>query len=454
MSRFVDKTIVAVLLTAVAFTTLALGTVEAWSVALFELTVVVLILLWTAKAIFDKRLEIRLSPVALPVGALVLVGIVQSIAFTGKTGQITSLSMDVEATRGATAMVFFLFLALLVASNFFDSPERLRTLSTFLIIFGLGLAVFALIQHFTWEGKMYWMRPVASAGAGTGGPFVNRNHFAGYMEMLIPIPLASAFSRAARLEERLFCAFCAAIMSVALVASLSRGGMVSLAAGLVFLVVMIGLFRRSASRREAEASSKATAAVLILLMLAAIAIGIVWIGADLDVVKRVAGEPLTTSLATDRRGIWRDSLTMFQANPILGIGLGAFETVYPIYGHGDGSFVIQFVHNDYLQVLCDAGAVGGAIALWFIVIIARAITKVSSINDPRLRALGVGSAAGIFALLVHSLFDFNLQIPSNALLFLVLAAVLSNVSGVLVRAGNERHGSRLPEPILANADLV
>src|SRR6185369_8657987 len=179
----------------VAFTTLALGTVEAWSVALFELTVLVLILLWTAKAVFEKRLEIKLSPVALPLAALVLVGVVQSIAFTGKNGQVASLSMDVEATRGATAMIFFLFVAFLVASNFFDTPERLRTLSSFLIIFGLGLAVFALIQHFTWEGKMYWMRPVASAGAGTGGPFVNRNHFAGYMEMLTPIPVAIAFSR-------------------------------------------------------------------------------------------------------------------------------------------------------------------------------------------------------------------------------------------------------------------
>src|ERR1044072_8021840 len=109
MSRFLDKAIVAVLLTAVAFTTLALGTVEAWSVALFELTVLVLILLWTAKAGFEKRLEIKLSPVAFPLAALVLVGVVQSIAFSGKSGQVASLSMDVEATRGATAMIFFLF---------------------------------------------------------------------------------------------------------------------------------------------------------------------------------------------------------------------------------------------------------------------------------------------------------------------------------------------------------
>ena len=116
---------------------------------------------------------------------------------------------------------------------------------------------------------------------------------------------------------------------------------------------------------------------------------------------------------------------MFRAHPILGIGLGAFETVYPIYGRGDGTFVIQFAHNDYLQVLADGGIVGGAIALCFIIVIARAVMQVTRSADPFLRALGLGSAAGVFALLVHSLFDFNLQIPSNALLFLLLAAIVS-----------------------------
>lgn len=121
-------------------------------------------------------------------------------------------------------------------------------------------------------------------------------------------------------------------------------------------------------------------------------------------------------------------MTMFLAHPILGVGLGAFETVYPIYGRGDGSFLIQFAHNDYLQVLSDAGIVGGAIAVWFIVVLARAVSQLTKVADPSLRALGVGSAAGIFALLIHSLFDFNLQIPSNALLFLVLCGIVSNVS--------------------------
>ncbi|HXI92934.1 MAG TPA: O-antigen ligase family protein [Blastocatellia bacterium] len=441
MSNLLDKAIVCGLLAAVVFTTLALGTVEAWSVAIFELIVVVLMLLWAAKVIVEKRIEIRIPPAALPLGALVLVGLAQSIALTGSSGQTSSLSMDVEATRGAVAVIFFLFVSFLIAANFFDTPQRLRALANFLIIFGLALAVFALVQHFTWEGKLYWMRRVTSSGAGTGGPFVNRNHFAGYMEMLIPIPVALAFSRTTRGETRMFYGFAAAIMSIAEAASLSRGGMVSLAAGLLFLAAISVRRSRDRSHPERKSSFNLHPAFLIVVMLAAIAAGVVWIGADFDILKRITHDPLTTTLATDRRGVWGDTLTMFRAHPILGIGLGAFETVYPIYGRGDGSFVIQFAHNDYLQVLADGGIVGGAIALWFIIVIARAVMQVTRSADPFLRALGLGSAAGVFALLVHSLFDFNLQIPSNALLFLLLAAIVSR-AGAAVSLGTADRGRR------------
>jgi len=450
MSNLLDKAIVCGLLAAVVFTTLALGTVEAWSVAIFELIVVVLMLLWAAKVIVEKRIEIRIPPAALPLGALVLMGLAQSIALTGSSGQTSSLSMDVEATRGAVAVIFFLFVSFLIAANFFNPPQRLRTLANFLIIFGLALAVFALVQHFTWEGKLYWMRRVTSSGAGTGGPFVNRNHFAGYMEMLIPIPVALALSRAMRGETRVFYGFAAAIMSIAEAASLSRGGMVSLAASLLFLAA-ISAWRSRDSHPERKSSFSLRPAFLIVVMLGAIAAGVVWVGADFDILKRITHAPLTTTLATDRRGIWGDTLTIFRAHPILGIGLGAFETVYPIYGRGDGTFVIQFAHNDYLQVLSDGGIVGGGIALWFIIVIARAVMQVTRSADPFLRALGLGSAAGVFALLVHSLFDFNLQIPSNALLFLLLAAIVSRAGAVAslgtADRGRPKTGDRGPSSV-------
>ena len=428
LRNVVDKAIVGGFLAGVVFTTLALGTVEAWSVAIFELMIVVLMLLWTSKAILEKRLEIEIPPAALPLGTLVLVALAQSIAITRGSGQTSSLSMDVEATRGAAPMVFFLFVSFLIAANFFDNHDRLRVLANFLIIFGLALAVFAIIQHFTWEGKMFWFRPMKSAGAGTGGPFVNRNHFAGYMEMLIPIPAALAMSRGARGEARLFWGFAAAVMSIGQVASLSRGGMLSLAAGLLFLLIMNARRRRSSSRPRSESWFSFRPEYLVLLILVSIVAGVFWIGADFDILKRITQDSLISSSANDRRGIWGDTLTMFRANPILGVGIGAFETVYPMYGRGDGSLVIQFAHNDYLQILSDSGVVGGAIALWFIFVMARAMMQIPQTADPFLRALGLGAAAGIFALLVHSLFDFNLQIPSNALLFLILSAIVWRVT--------------------------
>jgi O-antigen ligase len=425
MSKALDRAIMFGLLAALVFTTLALGAVEAWSVAIFQLIVVILVLLWALKAIIERRLEIGVPPAALPLSGLVLLGLAQSLAFTGSSGQTRSLSMDVEATRGAAAMIFFLLVSFLIAANVFDTPERLRTLANFLIIFGLALAVFALIQQFTWEGKMFWVRPTESAG--TGGPFVNRNHFAGYMEMLIPIPVALAVSLDARWESRLFWGFAAAIMGIGEVASLSRGGMVSLAAGLLFLAVMIARPRRNSESSKRESWFSLRPAYFIVLMLATIFAGIVWIGADSDILKRIAEDPLTTSQLTDRRGVWKDSLAMFRANPVLGVGLGAFETVFPIYARGNGSFLIQFAHNDYLQVLSDGGLVGGALALWFMIAIYHSFAAGLKSREPMVSAFALGAGAGIFAILVHSLFDFNLQIPSNALLFLVLCAVVSSI---------------------------
>jgi O-antigen ligase len=411
------------LMVAIAFTALALGTVEAWSVAIFELIILVLLVLWAAKAIVDNRLDIRFPAAALPLGAFVLLGLIQSIAINSGD-RTNALSMDVEATRGAVVVIFFLFACFLIASNFFKSVQQLRSLANFLIIFGLVLAVFALIQHFTWEGRLFWFRPMAAAGAGTGGPFVNRNHFAGYMEMLIPIPLALAMDRAVRTEARAFYAFAAAIMGIAELASLSRGGLVSLAAGLIFLAVLSASRKRGDSHSSTKASIIFHPAVLIIAISGAVIAGVVWVGADLEIVRRVANDPLTTGATMDRRAVWGDTLKMFSAHPILGVGLGAFETVYPIYGRGNGTFVIQFAHNDYIQVLADGGIVGGLLALWFIIVVFRDFARGARSRDPLRGTLALGAAAGIFAILVHSLFDFNLQLPSNALLFLVLAAMV------------------------------
>jgi O-antigen ligase len=159
-------------------------------------------------------------------------------------------------------------------------------------------------------------------------------------------------------------------------------------------------------------------------------IGVVWIGAA-PVVERIGltVDELVRSGTPDvsRATMWRDTITMIRNHPWVGVGLGAYETVYPTYADSMNQTAVDYAHNDYLQILSDGGAVGGIIALWFIVVISRAISRGTKSQDPLLAGLALASAAGIFAILVHSLSDSHLQIPSHALLFLVLSAVASRI---------------------------
>src|SRR6185503_17763054 len=293
--------------------------------------VLALVVLWALKAIAERRLRIALPTAGWALAGLLVLGLAQSFTFADASGRVHSLSMDVEATRGALTVIFFLVVCFVVVSNFFAARDRLRMLANFLIIFGLVLAVFALVQHFTWEGKLFWIRPAPAAGAGTGGPFVNRNHFAGCMEMLIPIPIALALLGGVRGETRIFYGFAAAVMGVAHLASLSRGGLVSLAGGLLFLGIA-SAWRGRRSHSNHAAGLVFHPAYFIILTVAAIAIGAIWVGADFDILRRMSNDPLTTSGVMDRQSVWGDTLAMFRSHPLFGIGLGAFETVYPIYG--------------------------------------------------------------------------------------------------------------------------
>ncbi len=422
-----DRTIIVGLMIALVFTILAHGAVEAWSVAIFEVIVTALVLAWAVKAVIEKRFEIRMPLTALPIVALLAAGLAQSLAWTDSEGRRVGLSMDIDATRNAVRVIFFLLVCFLIGANFFARSERLRLLANFLIVLGLALAVFSMIQHFSWDGRFYWLRPTARTNV--FGPFVNRNHYAGCMAMLIPIPVGLMAARVSS-EARLFYGFAAMMMGLSVVVSLSRGGMISLAAGMIFVLLLM-LHRSRIEKRSTR--SFLSPLLAFILVAVAIAAGIIWIGSD-PIIDRIA-QTVADARGGDegflsRNWMWRDTWAIFRARPLTGAGLGAFETVYPIYGHSDGRLVVAQSHNDYLQALADAGVVGGAAAVCFIALVFRDVMRGMRSKDPVIAGLAIGCGGGLFDMAVHSLFDFNLQIPSNALLFLLLSSVVSCMGAI------------------------
>jgi O-antigen ligase len=436
MSGLVDNAIAASLILVVVFAALAHGVVEPWSIFVFELAAAVLTLLWMIKAVVDKNITLVIPQTVWPLAALILLGLAQSVSWEDGAGVRQSLSLDVDGTRGTVLVLCSLLALSVLAANFLNSAGRLLALTRFLIFFGAVMGVFGLVQYFSGSSSVYWLRP---AEASAFGPFFNRDHFAGYMELLIALPVALIVTRYAWGEKRLVYGIAAMFMGVAAIFTLSRAGMISIFALMVFIAAMS--FRRRHKLTDAKERGKAqtaSAVAAVVVILAAIAAGVIWIGAE-PVINRIAtGDPTSSDLSKTQtfysvRGeIWENTWTMIRHNPLMGVGLGAYETAYPIYARENGmQGVTAEAHNDYLQILADAGVIGGILALWFIWVLFRAIARGVRSPDPLMAAIALGGGAGLFGLLVHSLFDFNLHLPSHALVFLLLSMVISHIGATV-----------------------
>jgi O-antigen ligase len=408
---------------------LAYGTVHYWALALFFVGAVVILILWVIDSWNLGTLRINRNVLQLPLLGMFFLGVVQLLPLRNITGDsavplVKTLSLDPYATRLVlvqTAALFIYFAATLV---FTDTPKRLRLLVRTIMIFGFFLAIFGLTQSFTSPNKVYWIRELAQSTP--FGPFINRHHFAGYMELSLALPLGLLFSGAIEKEKGLIYLFVAGLMAVALVMTNSRGGIVSLIAELLFLVSTMGLRRR---RKKKESSSQkrgfrsaAVKAGLALGLVVALFVGVVSLGGE-EALSRLVGSVNDDDPTTGRVHFWDVTLDIIKTHPVLGTGLGAFGVVYTGYDTRNGLYRLEQAHNDYLQVVSDGGIIGAALGLLFVISLFRIGFARRESRDGFRRGVATGALAGCFAVLVHSFFDFTLHTPSNALLFLILAAL-------------------------------
>jgi len=455
--------------TGIVTTTLAYGAVHYWALAIFASSAAGLVFFWCLDGIILRSIQFNRNALQLPLLGLILVGLIQLLplgAAAPDAGLSLSLSraisLDPYATRLVLVQVVSLFIYFAATLIFTDSPSRLRALTRTIIIFGFVLAMFGLTQSFTTDGtRVYWFRQLAQSTA--FGPFINRHHFAGYMELCIAMPLGLLFSGAIESYKRPVYAFAATLMGVALIVTNSRGGIISLVAEILFLVVIAGPGGQTSSAGQKGRVLKAVllraamaAGLAVMLFVGAMALG------GPGVFSRLLGTVNAEDPTTGRAHFWKITLEIIQNHPIIGSGLGSLGVIYPRFDSGNGLYRLEQAHNDYLQILSDAGIVGGLLGLGFIVILFRRGFARRNTDDKFRRGVATGALAGCFAVLVHSAFDFTLHTTANALLFLVLAAMATLDRRVDKSTGVRRRRRRrrsqlqdeLPEGSITNMPVV
>lgn len=414
---------------AIVLTALAFGTNHNWALAIFNLGALAIVFLWILDGWHLAVLRLSRNPLQLPLLGMLLLGLIQLLPLRSAEAvnllsipAVKSLSLDPYATTLILADVATLFVYFAATLVFTDTPHRLRILVRTITIFGFMLAIFGLTQSFT-TSRVFWIRELTQSTA--FGPFINRHHFAGYMELTMALPLGMLFAGSLEKDKRFAYIFAAGLMGVALLMTNSRGGVISLVAEILFLLVMSG-FRKRKTREVQEKSQRIKRAVLraafALSLIVALFAGVVLLGGE-SALSRFAGTVNSEDPTTGRAHFWNVTIDIIKAHPVVGTGLGAFPTVYTRYDSRNGSFRLEQVHNDYLQIMSDGGIIGAALGLIFVVMLFRyGFARRESPDDYR-SGVALGALAGCFAVLVHSFFDFTLHTTANALLFLVMAAL-------------------------------
>lgn len=400
-------------------TTIAYGAVHQPILALFYVLVSVVLLLWAVDSFKSGQVKVNLSWLQVPLYAAAAYGLIQTIPFgtiaevAGISGIPRTISVDPFATQ--MSALHFLALGLFFSGSLVlvDSASRVRKLVIAISIFGFAFAFFAILQSVLSPGKIYGI--YEARGAVPFGSFVNRHNFAAYMEMTIGLPLGMLFAGAVVRDKRLLYITGIALMGVALIMSGSRGGLVAFLAQIIFLIMLT-----TGAKSRGRLAMKL---VFSVLLIAAIVVGSIYIGGESSLT-RIAETAASSDITTDRGHIWSVTTRVIANTLPFGAGFGALGVAYTPYDSYSGLERVEQAHNDYLQVVADAGLVGIVIGLFFLVWLFRSGLAAANAENHYRRGVAIGAMAGCFAVLVHSIFDFVLHTTAISLLFILLMTLI------------------------------
>jgi O-antigen ligase len=361
---------------------------------------------------------LRHTWLAVEIGWLLASGLLLTVRFVRRRSVDASLAAFV-AVAGLIALLAQakLGVGLMAAAWSYlaarNGETRIRRFFLFLVWVVVLEAVLGLVQYFVSPGWILGYQNIFYKASGT---LINRNHFAGLLEMLIPVTMGLAYSSARRFESLArpyLLLLSGAFMGLALIFSESRMGIFSFFATTAFVATLL---RFTKSQRR---TSFALGFGIVGLVLA----GALWVGID-GIIQRysvLAGDEAT--LSELRFFAFQDELRMIAANP-RGVGTGMFQDRFRQYQKFHLEWLFDHAHNDYLEAAAEWGLpVAAAFWSFLIFVVIRGVRLFASVDSPGQRGILLACSGAIFSILLHSLTDFNLHIPSNAMLFFTFVGI-------------------------------
>jgi O-antigen ligase/tetratricopeptide (TPR) repeat protein len=474
MSKIIFNLFIFILL----FSPLAFGTVEPWSFTIMETSSVFALLLLLVGRSRQKQNFLYETPGLVPLLCFQVYIMLQFIPLPPDIvrtvspetyrlyretvfpdGPLNWVSLSIN--REHTLMEFFrissyaAFYVLTV--QLLSKKEFLEKTIAVTALFASGLSFFAVIQHLLSNNKIFWFRQLTQEGP-FFGPYVNRNHYAGLMEMLFPLVLGLFLYYKPQVHYRSFrekmsglfnlketniyivLGFSAVLIATSVFLTLSRSGIVSLCVSLIFFGILF--FYRGMDKKKAVV-------IVVIGLLIALTLG--WFGWSSLFERFGAVKDARGNIAEVRLPLWKDSINIIKDFPLAGTGFGTFVNIYPGYRTVPGDYIAEHAHNDYLELLSDGGVITALITGWFLITFFYKSFRVFGKRREMYSVyMFIAAVTGMFALFLHSITDFNLHIGANGLYFFFLMGLAVSAANTRLREGlGDTYLTKMSMPLTA-----
>ena len=438
LDNLCEKGILLLILSALIFSALATGAVRTMEFAIVQGLTAAAAILWILRIwVYPKRKRLLFPPVAWAALSFLVYGIYHYI----------NADVEYTARQEMLRLVVYILIFLVVMNNLLKS-DYVQLILYALVFTGTLISIYGLIQVVTGsEHVWHFIRPAQYSGRGSG-TFINPNHFAGFLGMLFPLSLAALLTGRISMPMRILLGYSALMLLFGIAFSMSRGGWISTTLMLITLIVILGW--------QKQFRLRSIGLVSIILVI----IGLFFIKSDFaqDRIGRLSTQGTQEHIGS-RKELWNAAVNVWKEERLIGVGPGHFDHRFPSHRPKTIQSSPVRVHNDYLNLLVDWGGIGLLLAgVWlgtFIFTIIRSwkysqrTASDFSTKTSNRAAFVLGSTIGLGSLALHSFVDFNLHIPSNAMLASTLAALLTS----FIRFATERYWIPLKIPLKIGLSL-